>query len=286
MKYTWLVEKYLEGELSGEALQKFELEILRKPEVAEEVERIRSLNRFVIEQHQRMQGSGGLIEDFEDQDNVLSKEEVGRDLDGLKIRKISSSQLDVSEFSNKVTESGIRNTLNKNNSNKILVKKVSVWVAATSLFVLIVISSILLIGSKNKNYSDLYTQFYSPPPANVERSSTEISDHPYQTALKAYNNADYQEAFKVFSSIPKEGISNEYYLYFGITAMELRKFPLAIELFDNLNEDAYLRHRAMWYKSLCFLGLEDENATRSSLNDIILSDGYYKKMASTLLRKI
>ena len=28
MKYTWLVEKYLEGELSGDALRKFEIEIL------------------------------------------------------------------------------------------------------------------------------------------------------------------------------------------------------------------------------------------------------------------
>ena len=47
MKYTWLVEKYLEGELKGEALRKFELEILRKPEVAKEVEKIRSMNNFM-----------------------------------------------------------------------------------------------------------------------------------------------------------------------------------------------------------------------------------------------
>ena len=54
MKYTWLVEKYLEGELSGEALRKFELEILRKPEVAEEVERIRSLQKFMQHQHSKL----------------------------------------------------------------------------------------------------------------------------------------------------------------------------------------------------------------------------------------
>jgi hypothetical protein len=54
MKYTWLVEKYLEGELSGEALRKFELEILRKPEVAEEVERVRSMHHFMMEQPKTM----------------------------------------------------------------------------------------------------------------------------------------------------------------------------------------------------------------------------------------
>ena len=66
MKYTWLVEKYLEGELSGEAFRKFELEILRKPEVAEEVERIRSMQKFMQHQHSKLMDSSGLIEDYED----------------------------------------------------------------------------------------------------------------------------------------------------------------------------------------------------------------------------
>ena len=158
--------------------------------------------------------------------------------------------------------------------------------AATSLVALIAVSSFLLIGSNNINYTGLYSQYFNPPPAEVDRSAIEISDDPYQTALRSFNNADYQSAFQLLNSIPEEGISNDYYLYFGITAMELGKFPLAIEIFNKLEGDAYLKHQAMWFKSLCYLGLEDEKSTRRALNEIIQADGYYKKMASTLLRKM
>ncbi|MFC2112401.1 tol-pal system YbgF family protein [Bacteroidota bacterium] len=287
MKYTWLVEKYLEGELNGEDLVKFELEILTKPEVAEEVERVRSLNRFVKEQHHRMQSSSiGLVEDFEDLENILSEEEVGKELEGLRIRKISASQNDHAELETRLTESHIRDTLNQRHSNKVLVKKVSIWMAAASLAVLIGISSILIIGRGNNDYSQLYQQFYSPPIADIERTSPELADDPYQIALKAYNNAEYSRAFQLLNSIPEEGINNRYYLYKGITAMELGKFPLAIESFKRLDSDVYLRHEAMWFMSLCYLGLEDEISTRRMLNEIIQADGYYKNMARTLLRKI
>ena len=104
MRYTWLVEKYLEGELSGEALRKFELEILRKPEVAEEVERVRSMNHFMKEQHGKFQDSIGLIEDFEDSENVIDEEIIRKELDGLKVRRISNDQKNTSDLKTKLTE--------------------------------------------------------------------------------------------------------------------------------------------------------------------------------------
>ncbi len=118
MEYTWLVEKYLEGELGGEALRNFELEILTKPEVAEEVERIRSLNRFMKQQHKNMHRVGGLIEDFDDIDNVLHEDEVRKEFEDLKIRKISASREDLIEIRSRLTESEVRNTLNTNQSDK------------------------------------------------------------------------------------------------------------------------------------------------------------------------
>src|SRR4030042_4293315 len=57
MKYTWLVEKYLEGELQGKELSDFEILILKDPAVAEEVERIRKLNTFCIEQHSKLKSA-------------------------------------------------------------------------------------------------------------------------------------------------------------------------------------------------------------------------------------
>jgi len=286
MKYTWLVEKYLEGELSGEALRKFELEILTKAEVAKELERIRSLDSFMEKQHHRMKSSVGLIEDFDDIENVVSESTISRELEELKIRKISSSRDEIVDFETSLAESRIQHTLSKYRSNKVLVKRKSVWMAAASLTILLAVSALLLTFNNDADYAGLYDQYYSPRPADVARTALDLTQEPLNQANKAYIEGDYERAFHLFNSIPEEEAGNTLYLYKGITAMELGKYPLAIELFNKLNKDVILKHEGMWYKSLCYLGMEDEKATRSALKEIIQEDGYYKNHAATLLRKI
>jgi len=287
MKYTWLVEKYLEGELSGEALRKFELEILTKAEVAEEVERIRSLDSFMKKQHHRMKSSVGLIEDFDDIENVVSESTISRELEELKIRKISSSRDEIVDFETSLAESRAQQTLSKYRSNKIVVRKITLRIAAAaSLAIFMTVSALLLTTNSDADFAGLYNQYYSPYPADVLRTAPDNAQEPYQQALKAYSEGDYNKAILLFNSIPLEGVSNSFYLYKGITAMELGKYPLAIELFNKLDKDVILKHEGMWYESLCYLGMEDEKATRSALNEIIQVDGYYKNRAATLLRKI
>jgi len=287
MKYTWLVEKYLEGELSGEALRKFELEILTKAEVAEEVERIRSLDNFIKKQHHRMRSSAGLIEDFDDIENVVSENTISRELEELKIRKISTSRDEIVDLKTSLAESGAQQTLNKYRSNKVVVRKITLRIAAAaSLAIFMAVSALLLTTNNDADYAGLYNQYYSPRTADVVRTAPDLAQEPFRQALKAYSEGDYTRAFLLLNSISEEGVGNTYYLYKGITAMELGKYPLAIELFNKLSDDINLKHEGMWYKSLCFLGMEDEKATRSALNEIIEEDGYYKNMAAALLRKI
>jgi tetratricopeptide (TPR) repeat protein len=289
MKYTWLVEKYLEGELSGEALHKFELEILRTPEVAEEVERVRSMNHFIQEQHQKLHDSIGLIEDYEDSENVIDEEVIRQDLESLKVRKISAKQKDVNDIRAKLTESRISHALTNQQSNKVLVRKVSVWLAAASVAILLATSSLLLIGKKGPvDYMAVYEQYYSAPLADIsERSSTLGTNSTYAMALREYNQASYEIAYQLFDDIPEEFVHNNYYfLYKGITAMELGDFQAAIELFDHLMTDPVRKHKAMWYAGLSYLGLEDARAARSVFKDIVKTDGHFKKQARMLLRSI
>ncbi|MFC2081531.1 tol-pal system YbgF family protein, partial [Bacteroidota bacterium] len=267
------------------ALQKFELDILTKPEVAEEVENVRAMNQFVKEKHHKMQNSMNLIEDFDDLENILNKEDIATDLEELRIRKLSTLHRDIAEFQAKLTESRVKDTLSNYHSNKVLVRKVSLWMVSASLAVLIIVSSILLLGNQKTDYAELYSEFYSPRSADVNRVAG-VGEDPFLEALKVYNNADYSEAFKLLNRIPEEGVSNKLYLYKGITAMELGKFSLALELFHKLDNDANLNQEGMWYKSLCYLGMKDEKGTRQALNEIIRSDGYYKSKASELLKKI
>ena len=289
MKYTWLVEKYLEGELSGEALRKFELEILRKPEVAEEVERVRSMNHFMKEQHSKFQDSIGLIEDYEDSENVIDEEIIRQDLDGLKVRKISSDQKNVNDLKTKLTESKVSHTLVKQQSNKVLVRKVSVWLAAASVAILMVTSISLLTGSRGTmDYMAAYQQFYSTPQADLlDRDIGPGIHNSYNLALDQYDQKNYEVAYQLFNDIPEESPPNtHYYLYKGVTAMELGDFKVAIESLSELKSDVVLKHQGMWYLGLSYIAMENIPAARQVLEEIIATDGYNKKQAKKLLRSI
>jgi FimV-like protein len=289
MKYTWLVEKYLEGELSGEALRKFELEILRKREVAEEVERVRSMNRFMKEQHARFQYEIGLIEDFEDTDNVIDEETIRRDLDGLKVRKINEGSSDTMEFNKKLTESRVSRNLAEQRSNKVLVRKISVWMAAASIAVLLAVSAYLFIGNEAQgDYLAAYEMFYAAPEADLSfRGTDPVIDQTFNSALREYDRKNYGSAFEQFNLIPEEAVPNDhYYKYKGISAMELGNFQVAIHSFAQMQSNDVLKHDGMWYTGLSYLAMEDIPAARAILEEIIATDGYYKKEAKKLLKSI
>ena len=289
MKYTWLVEKYLEGELSGEALRKFELEILRKREVAEELERVRSMHHFMVEEHGKFQDSMGLIEDYEDSENVIDEEIIRQDLDGLKVRKISAEKKDVIDLTRKFTESKVKHTLVDQQSRKVLVRKVSVWLAAASVAFLMVTSISLMIGkSGTVDYMAAYQQFYSTPQADISpRDMNPGIDNNYIHALEQYNKAEYEIAYQLFNDIPDGQAPNpHYHLYKGVTAMKVGDFKLALVSLAKLKSDPLLKHEGMWYLGLSYIALEDIPAARKELEEIIATDGHYKKRAKKLLKNI
>jgi|GEM_PF-1795882 len=289
MRYTWLVEKYLEGELSGEALRKFELEILRKPEVAEEVERVRSMNHFMMEQHGKLQDSIGLIEDYEDSENVIDEEIIRKDLDGLKVRRISTDQTNANDLRTKLTESKINHTLVNQRSNKVLVRKVSVWLAAASIAILmaISISMVTSIGG-TVDYMAVYEQYFSAPLADFEyRGINPVIEDIYYQAQVQYDLKNYEEAYELFIQIPEESPPEiEYYLYKGVTEMELEDFNAALRSFENLLSDQREKHAGIWYMGLSHIANDNIPAARQKLEEIIATDSYYKKDAKKLLRKI
>ncbi len=68
--------------------------------------------------------------------------------------------------------------------------------------------------------------------------------------------------------------------------MELGEFQVAITSFSSLQSEAMLKHYGMWYTGLSYIALDDIPAARKVLEDIIATDGHYKKEAKKLLRKI
>jgi FimV-like protein len=172
----------------------------------------------------------------------------------------------------------------------VLVRKVSVWLAAASIAILMVISISLITGKGGTvDYMAVYEQYYSAPYADLgERSSetTEV-DTPFERALRMYNAANYKEAFQMLDNIAEESVPNEkYFLYKGISAMELGEFQAAIELFDKLMAHQVLKHNGMWFKGLSYLAMEDEESARKVFEEIISTDSNFNEEASSLLRSI
>lgn len=288
MKYTWLVEKYLEGELSGEALRRFELEILRNPEVARELEHIRSLQKFMENQHARMTEKGGLIEDYDDMENVIPEYQLADDLDGLRIRKISHKNKELREFRARLSEVEAGMELKKRRSNRLLVRRTYVWMAAASIILLFATSSVLFINNLvSSDYLSIYNNHFIPHRADVSvRAGHQTGADLYNGGLDLYNSGMYMDALDYFNRIPESDRVISYYLYSGISLMATGKHGEAITLFRELEKDTVLSHYGKWYTGLCYLAMGEEENARSVFHEIIASEGYNVHQARRILRKL
>jgi tetratricopeptide (TPR) repeat protein len=288
MRYTWLVEKYLEGELGDEELHKFELEILRNPEAAKELEEIRNLQKYMEKQHARRNGDDGLMEDFEDIENVLSESEMSEELEGLRVRKLDRDIRAQNDFITSLVESEAGRTLKIRKSNKLIIKKISVWVAAASITLLIATSALLIFSpDRSLDNQAVYNMYYTPEKADIaQRTSSFQENDPNYAALEIYNAGRFPEALELFNQIPEPYSAQKLYLYKGITLMELGRHEEAIHQFSQLESDPVLNHYGMWYSGLCYLALKDSNNAKSVFQDIVDHDGHYLKKSKAILRRI
>lgn len=288
MKYTWLVEKYLEGELSGDALHKFELEILRNPEAARELERVRILQKFMETQHSIMSSGSGLIEDFEDLENVLPEYEMAEELEELRIKKIGSPARHLEDFRTSLAEVEAERTLRSRHSNKLILRKAMVWTAAASIGILLITSTLLLItNTGTNNYQALYSENFNPGKADIsQRSINAVEETPMDAALRLYNEERFTEAILQFNQVPEPYPNPKWHLYKGLTLMELGRHGEAIMQFAHLKTDPVDNHYGMWYTGLCYLALEDIGNARSVFQEIVTQEGHFMKQSKRVLKKI
>jgi len=287
MTYTWLVEKYLEGELSGEALRKFELEILRNPEAARELERVRSLQKFMENQHAIMSEKGGLVEDYDDMENVIPEHEIAEELEGLKIKKFRAGKY-LREFRTRLSEIEAERELRRRRSNTVLVRRNFVWGAAAAMILLLATTSILVVNQfGSADYMALYDRYYTIVPAdNGSRGQDNSTALAYESAMGCYIDRNFHDALQQFNLIPEPYPNPAYYLYEGIVLMELGRFDEAITLFSHLESDPVQNHNRMWYTGLCYLGLEDTMNARKTFNAIVEQEGHYLKQSKKILSKL
>jgi len=287
MKYTWLVEKYLEGELKGRERNDFELMILKDPSVAEEVERIQKLNAFCVEQHNKLKGSRKLVRDFDDEVHIPGTDELMNDLDSLKIRKISDDE-GSRDLIRKIRKTLKEATPEKRQAKMLILAKHNFWFTAAS-FALILAVSVFLLSRTYRKSDPLVAseQFYHPytPELTVRNPETSTSNV-YLSGLQEYREANYSLALDYFNASIAQNPGNlPVYLFKGISLMELGDFGQALATFRQLHSDALLDEYGQWYSGLCCLQLGRPDDARKIFRDLSEQKGYFSSLSRSVLKQ-
>jgi len=285
MKYTWLVEKYLEGELHGEELREFELEILRNPAVAKEVEEIRKLHAFSREQVKKKY-TNSLME-VKVLDSPLPEQDINADMDDLKIRKLNTEDAKFQKFKKKVKSASLNYQVHENEKNNIVLNRKIFWGAAAMIIILIGSSlTTILLNYRSKDLQTVYSEYYQPYPYNpgirdIEPSSQDVFD----MGGEAYSNANYGLALDLFNKVNADSPSyTTAFLFKGICFMEMDQYDLAIQSFNQLSENRTLNEYGEWYRGLCYIRLNDPDQARNEFEKIIQKKGYFSKEAKSILK--
>jgi len=287
MKYSRLVEKYLEGEMTGEELHDFELEILKNPVIAEEVERIRSIDEFARKQFSILSSTQDLLEDPGNMPDMLEESSLKADLENIKIHKFNKSDPNFTDFRNKVKAVSLKNYLRYTTKNKILVPGYAIWIAAACITVLLALPIINHFATgKVVNLHEVYASFYSPYPADLLlRDQPKTTDDPYALGLNEYLNSNYGSALASFNEVGSANIkNNSIYLLKGICLMETRHFEEAVLSFGNLTGDPVLNDYGQWYTGLCYLELKLPDKARELFKELSGREGYYREMSGRVLK--
>lgn len=289
MKYTWLVERYLDGELKGEELSHFELEILKNPDVAEEVEYIRSLDAFSRKQYAMLTSTKELLEDQEEIPRPVEESMLTNDLESLKIQKINESDTDYQDFRKKVKAISLHNYLKVTTKNKVLVPGSVIWIAAACFALLLAISLLnVFTGSKPENLHDVYSSFYNPYSADLlVRDKANVPADPYTMGRDEYMKSNYGLALSYFNEVESGSINyKSICLLKGICFMETGNFEDAVLAFRNISGNPVLNDYGQWYTGLCYLELQLPEKARELFKELSRREGYYRKMSKQVLKSL
>jgi len=247
--------KYLDGELMDEEKISLENELIQNPKMQETIKLVKEIDQIISD---------------EDMVNFITK-----------LNQIKSDFNSESE--------------NKSHSINYLSKLIShnwfvynKFLVAASIIVFIIISSVLYYNASPLS-EKLFNQYYTAYDISVITRSNNSETDNLVIAIQLYDKKMYNEAIEKFNEILKTDKNNTAaHFFIGMAYMETRAFDKAIE---NLNEvitlqdTAFLEH-AEWYLALCLLKTNQVLQAKNMVNQIKVSDSYYRAIATDLSKKL
>jgi len=244
-----LIDEKLSGELSGEELEAFDLDLMNDPELRSE-----------FELHEEI-------------DEAIQESEV------IELRK----KLDlVYDLTQNKKQPGLLRTILRHKLSRIAAASFVVLLIMTSL------SLYFLRPDGNMSNDSLFKIYYQPDAALLIRG-TDSQNAALIEAFQLYENKEYNSALELFAQVlDADGENIPVQFYSGISNIELGQYRNALHPFNFImeNKQNLYVERAEWYASLCYLKLnENENAV-DLFRKISLSNSFYKDKAHEILKSI
>ena len=244
-----LIDEKLIGELSREAQEAFDLDLMNDAELMAEFE----LHKEV--------------------DEAIQESEV------IELRKKLEIVHDLTQ--NK-KQPGMLRTILRHKLSRIAAASFVVLLLITSL------SLYFLRPDGNMSNDSLFKIYYQPDAALLIRGTNSQNATLIQ-AFQMYENKEYDNALSLFSQVLDTDIENiPVQFYSGISNIELGQYREALHPFSFImdhKQNLYVE-RAEWYTALCFLKVnENENAV-NLFRKISLSNSSYKDRAHEILKSI
>lgn len=262
-----LIENYLKGELSGDALNDFERQLKASPDFAQEVQLHRELYSHFndeVPDYQLDNEKKQVINDY------AQSEEVQAFQAKLKAAKQNFNKKEVSVKPTKVRS--LR------------------WIYAVAASILLLIGGYFLI---NQNSTIQPNDLYASVSTHEKLSTTEMgtNSETLQIIEKNFNQKNYAEVLTVlpdFLNTLPETDKNYYKLLCskGIAELETNQYEKALQTFERLaNSDAIIAPQGKWYTVLTYLKKGDTQKFKATLEEYIKQGYIYKKDQALQLQK-
>jgi tetratricopeptide (TPR) repeat protein len=138
--------------------------------------------------------------------------------------------------------------------------------------------------------SNIYERFYQVPEAvTAYRSYAPNLEKELNKGFEYYQNKNYSEALSYFMRVIE---SDSGYpvaqFYSGASYQNMAQFNKAIPHYKKViqHNDNLFMEQATWYSALCYVGIGDKSTAILELKKIVAQNGFYKKDARFLIKKL
>ncbi len=251
-----IIEKYIQGKLSGAALKAFETQMEKDEALQKQVNFYQYTDIFL-------------------QDNLTSPKET------TNIDTAFKANLD--KLGNQYFSEEIENDLYPETAHEEAAAKPSIIKRLLPFATLAAAAALLLflfLPDKNDRLFDNY--FEAEKVLNTHDEIGSLTD--FEKAINQYKGKNYQKAIPLFEKSLSEKPDNPWGLVFkGCAQMELNQIDEAMNTFQQL----YTKHNdytdmASWYLALCHLKKGEHTQTKNLLKSISPNETYFEKARQLL----